>query len=104
MTATASLEAVRAALPAERYLDVTSEDRGHPGYRLAGGRLPSIAVRPRTAEEVALVLHAAGVAAAAVVPFGAHTAMTLGRPPARYDVALDMLGLDRGIEDAPAEP
>jgi glycolate oxidase FAD binding subunit len=34
---------------------------------------------------------------------GAHTAMTLGRPLTRYDVALDMLGLDRVIEYEPAD-
>ena len=96
MTTATWLEMVRAALPAERYLDVTSEDRGYPGYRIVG-RLPAIAVRPRSAEEVALVLDAARVAGAAVVPLGAHTAMTLGRPLTRYDVALDMLGLDRII-------
>src|SRR5258708_7583176 len=103
MTATASLDVVRAALPADRYLEVTSEDRGHPGYRITGGRLPSIAVRPQSAEEVVLVLDAARVAGAAVVPCGAHTAMTLGRAPAGYDVALDMLGLDRVIEYEPAD-
>ena len=103
MTAAIGLDRVRAALPAEHYLDVTSEDRGYPGYAIANVGLPAVAVRPQTAEEVALVLDAARADGAAVVPMGAHTAMTLGRPLSRYDVALDMLGLDRIIEYEPAD-
>ncbi|MSP21886.1 MAG: FAD-binding oxidoreductase [Dehalococcoidia bacterium] len=102
MTTTVALARVCAALPVERYLDVTSQERGHPGYQIAD-RLPSIAVRPESAEEVALLLDVARADSAAVVPVGAHTAMTLGRPLSRYDVALDMLGLDRIIEYEPAD-
>lgn len=103
MTAATGLEAVRRVLPADRYIDVASEDRGFPGYAIAHRDLPAIAVRPRTAEEVARVLDAARAGGLAVVPIGAHTAMTLGRPLARYDVALDMFGLDRVIEYEPAD-
>jgi glycolate oxidase FAD binding subunit len=104
MTSAATLDAVRAALPADRYLDPASRDRdGEFGYSIARVGLPSIAVRPQTAEEVAAVLAAARAAGAAVVPLGAHTAMTLGRPLERYDIALDMLGLDRIIEYEPAD-
>jgi glycolate oxidase FAD binding subunit len=108
MTAATGLDLVRGALPSDRYVDVDvdvdveANARPFPGYRI-GGRLPAIAVRPQTAEEVARILDMARAGGLAVVPVGAHTAMTLGRPLARYDVALDTLGLDRIVEYEPAD-
>ena len=52
--------------------------------------IPSIIVRPASAEEVAEVIRFAGAEKLAVIPAGARTKLTIGMPPARYDVALDI--------------
>lgn len=71
---TLALDAVRAALPPGRYLDVTSKDRdGEFGYAVAHVGLPSVAVRPQTAEEVARVLDAARAGAKQKLGFAERT-------------------------------
>ncbi len=67
------------------------------------GLTPGLIVRPSTQEDVAAALALANDAGAAVVPWGGGTQQTLGSPPARYDVALDMGGLDRVVEYEPAD-
>lgn len=58
-------------------------------------------MRPESREEVATLLAAASAASLVVVPLGARTALTLGRPLERYDVALDLTALDRVVEYEP---
>jgi glycolate oxidase FAD binding subunit len=67
------------------------------------GLRPSLVVKPSTQEEVALVLGVANEAGATVIPWGGGSHMPLGNPPARYDLALDLTGLDRVIEYEPAD-
>lgn len=95
MTATTDLEGVRSALPRARHRDASA-------YPIEG-RLPAVALRPESADGVARVLAAARDARAAVVPQGARTALTLGRPISRYDVALDTTGLHRIVEYEPTD-
>ena len=66
------------------------------------GRTPEQAWRPGSAEEVAALLASGGSAAGQVVaPQGGRTALSLGRPLARYDVALDLSGLDSAVAYEP---
>lgn len=67
------------------------------------GLLPSCAVKPRTQEEAARALAAANAARLAVIPFGAGTTMGFGNIPRRYDVALDLRGLQRVVEYTPED-
>jgi glycolate oxidase FAD binding subunit len=73
-----------------------------PGYAIAG-LTPAAAVRPDTAEEVAEVLRFAGVENLAIVPCGARTKLGMGSPPHRYDIALDLSGLNRVTAYDPAD-
>lgn len=95
MTAPASLslEAMRALL---------APDRAAPPEQYAlDGVTPALAFRPETREEVVSLVAAADQAGLAVAPLGARTAVALGRPLVRYDVALDTTALDRVVEYEP---
>ena len=61
------------------------------------GVSPSVAVRPANVEAVSAVMLEAHRAGAAVTPWGGGTRIALGNLPRRYDVALDMTGLDQII-------
>ena len=96
MTASASaLDRLRHALP--------SDTERSPQHYLLDGVPPAIAFAPTDPAEVATLLHAADEAGLAVAPLGARTATALGRPLARYDIALDLRGLDRVIEYVPED-
>ena len=77
-------------------------ERAGEGYRI-DGVAPQIAQRPRTREELAALLATAAEADLVVVPQGGRTALTLGRPLERYDVALDLGGLDRIVAYEPED-
>ena len=68
-----------------------------------GGATPLVVVRPESIEGVARALTTASALRAAVVPWGGGTRMGLGNPPSRYDLALDMRGLNRVVEHRPAD-
>ena len=89
------LEALRAALPPD-------VERAPEAYTV-DGVTPVLAVRPRSSAELAATLLAADQGGLAVSPQGGRTAVTLGRPRARYDIALDTTALDRVVEYAPAD-
>ncbi|MCY4455617.1 MAG: FAD-binding oxidoreductase [Chloroflexi bacterium] len=86
---------LRDVLPAEG-------ERAAPDYAIDGAA-PRIAQQPGTREEVARLLASATEAGLAVVPQGNRTALDLGRPIDRYDVALDMRGLDGIVDYEPAD-
>lgn len=58
------------------------------------GVAPATVVRPRSAEETAEVVRLAGAEKLALIPCGARTKFGMGMRPARYDIALDMSGLN----------
>src|SRR5262249_46127377 len=62
------------------------------------GLVPVRVEKPSTAEEVAGLLRAAAEAGEAIVPVGGGRALGFGNPLERFDVALEMLGLNRVIE------
>lgn len=64
---------------------------------------PERVEKPSTAEEVAGLLRAAAEAGEAIVPVGGGRALGLGDPLERFDVALEMRGLNRVIEMSQAD-
>ncbi len=94
-TAAGDLEGLRAALPAD-------VERPPEAY-ICDGVTPTLAVRPRSAAELAATLLAADQGGLAACPQGGRTALTLGRPLARYDIALDTTALDQVVEYAPED-
>ena len=77
-------------------------ERAAPDYAIDGAA-PQLAQQPRTREEVAKLLASASEAGLAVVPQGSRTALDLGRPIDRYDIALDLRGLDGIVDYEPAD-
>lgn len=67
------------------------------------GMSPSVIVKPASQAEAAAALAAADASGAAVVPFGGGTRQSLGMPPRRYDVALDLTRIDLLVEHEPAD-
>jgi glycolate oxidase FAD binding subunit len=56
---------------------------------------PSAVAKPATAGEVAELVRFAASEKLAVIPCGNRTKFGIGMPPARYDIALDMTGLNQ---------
>lgn len=87
---------------AERLASLVGRDHVATGPAAAGfavdGVAPALCVRPALQDELASVMAACAEAAAAVLPWGGGTAMGLGNPPARADVALGLDRLDRIVE------
>jgi len=72
------------------------------GYAL-GRRAPGAAVKPVSATEAAEALKAASRGGLAVVPWGGGTQLDRSRAPLRYDLALDLSGLDRVLDYDPED-
>ena len=88
-------ESVAETLGAERLRDGAS-------YAIDGVE-PSAAVAPESIDEVCQVLDAAHRSGLAVSPLGGRTRLSLGNPPDRYDLALDLSRLDRIVDHNPAD-
>ena len=71
-------------------------------YRL-GAAVPGEVARPESIDELAGLLRRWNADGRAVVPWGGGVRQELGRPPARYDVALDVTALNAVIEYEPAD-
>ncbi len=93
MNAPTGLEALRHAVPSD-------VERSPHGYGIDAVE-PRIAFSPDDRDEIAALLRAADEAGLVVVPQGGRTALHLGRPLARYDVALETRGLARVVEYVP---
>src|SRR5215208_1738752 len=101
-SAAVSLTDLRAALaPVVGTAHVFAEERGQE-YRV-DRQAPPLVVQPGDPEEVAGCLAAADRLGAAVVPWGGGTGQTLGYPPRRYDVALDLRRLNRVLAYEPGD-
>ncbi len=64
---------------------------------------PAAVAKPASAEEAAEVIRFAAAGKLAVIPCGACTKLSLGAPPSRYDIALDMTGLRQIAHYDPAD-
>jgi len=78
------------------------EGAGLDRYRL-GCQVPQAAVLPRNEAEVCAALRFASDAALGAVPWGHGTYQSIGLPPTRYDLALDLSRLDRLVAYEPAD-
>lgn len=67
------------------------------------GMIPDAAVRPPSVEGVSKVVAIANEQGLATIPIGGGTQRGLGNPPRRYDLAVDMRGLDGLIQYEPAD-
>jgi glycolate oxidase FAD binding subunit len=57
--------------------------------------LPAAIAKPASAEEAAEIVRFAALEKVALIPCGNRTKLAIGMPPARYDIALDMTGLNQ---------
>jgi glycolate oxidase FAD binding subunit len=57
--------------------------------------VPSVIAKPVSAEEVAEIVRFAAAENLAIIPSGARSKLAIGMPPSRYDIALDMTGLNK---------
>ena len=73
---------------------VISESPELAAYEI-GGKRPATVVRPATADEVAEIVKFAAAEKLALVPCGARTKFSMGLPPRQYDLAVDLIRLDR---------
>lgn len=65
--------------------------------------LPSAIAKPESAQEVAEIVRFAFTENLAIIPCGNRTKLAIGMPPARYDIALDMTGLNQIAHYDPAD-
>ena len=59
------------------------------------GVVPLAVARPASSEEVVEIVRFAKSEKLALIPCGGRTKLSTGMPPARYDIALDMTGLNQ---------
>ena len=64
---------------------------------------PQIVARPANAQEVSELVKFAAVENLAVISTGARTKLSIGMPPARYDLTIDVARLDRVISYDPGD-
>jgi glycolate oxidase FAD binding subunit len=67
------------------------------------GVAPQIAARPANADEISELVKFAAAEKLAVIPSAARTKLSIGMPPARYDLAIDMTRLNRVISYDPGD-
>ena len=68
-----------------------------------GGRIPSAAARPESAEQISEIVKSAAAEKLAIVASGARTKLVIGMPPRQYDLALDVTRLDRIVAYDPGD-
>ena len=67
------------------------------------GLIPTVGVCPPTVEDLSGVVSLANEEGLATIPLGGRTQRSLGNPPRRYDLALDLRGLNRLVEYEPSD-
>ena len=67
------------------------------------GLTPAAAVRPTTAEQVAAAIRLAAAEKLAVIASCSRSKLRIGAPPKRYDIALDLSGMNRVLAYDPAD-
>jgi glycolate oxidase FAD binding subunit len=71
--------------------------------RQVDGKRPSAVVRPAKVSQIAEILRFAGSEKLAVIPCGGCTKLSVGSPPARYDIALDLSPMNRVLAYDPRD-
>jgi glycolate dehydrogenase FAD-binding subunit len=66
-------------------------------------KTPSIALKPGSAQEIVEIVKFAAAESLAIVPCAARTKLSIGAPPTRYDVALDLTRLNRIVAYDPGD-
>jgi glycolate oxidase FAD binding subunit len=67
------------------------------------GLAPSAAVKPASRDEISDIVKFCAAEKLTVVPCGARSKLSMGAPPARYDVALDLTRLDHIVAYDPSD-
>jgi len=67
------------------------------------GAVPSAVAKPTSAAEAAEIIRFAAKEKLTVIPTGAHTKLSIGARPSRYDIALDMCALHQIAHYDPAD-
>ena len=65
--------------------------------------IPSVVAKPSSPEEAAEVVRLAAQENLALIPTGARTKLQIGRPPTRYDIALDLTALNQIVHYDPSD-
>jgi len=65
--------------------------------------IPPAVAKPTSAEQVAEIVRFASLEKLALIPSGRRTKLEIGMPPSRYDIALDMTGLDQMVHYDPGD-
>lgn len=98
MVATTAIEDLRAIVGAESFLTGERLET----YRL-GNKTPRAVMMPGDEEEISRSLAFAWEADLGVVPWGGGCHQSIGYPPSRYDLALDLTRLNRLLTHEPAD-
>ena len=97
-----------ATIPLSRVADIVgvpnviTEPQALAAYSV-DGVAPQIAACPASAQEVSELVKFAAAEKLAIIPTGARTKLSIGMPPSRYDLAIDMTRLDRVISYDPGD-
>lgn len=67
------------------------------------GKTPAAAVRPASAAEISEIVRFATAEKLAVVACGARSKLSIGAPPSRYDVAVDLTRMDHVVAYDPSD-
>ena len=67
------------------------------------GVLPVVVARPGSAEEITEVVRFAAAEKLAMIPVGGRTKLSIGMPPQRYDIALDMSRMNHVLAYDPGD-
>lgn len=79
----------------------TADGRLTPTQFAVDSRLPENIVAAKASLEVEQALESASAQHLAVIPIGGRTMLGLGMPPRRYDVALDLSGINQIVDYEP---
>ena len=67
------------------------------------GVLPTAVARPTNSQEVAEIVRFALTEKLSVLPTGGRSKLNIGKPPERYDIAIDMTGLHQLVHYDPGD-
>jgi glycolate oxidase FAD binding subunit len=82
--------------------NVISEPTQLAGYEI-DGIAPGAGVKPSSRDEILEIIKFCAMEKLAIVPCGARSKLSMGAPPARYDVALDLTHLDHILAYDPSD-